>query len=305
MADRTPRDMVLLVDDDRDELHMLVEALEEAGLTVLVATGGEEALGILERATPDLIVMDAVMAGIDGFEACRNIRRQPRFALLPVIFLTGLKDTGHVLEGLAAGGVDYVAKPVIIAELVARIRIHISNARAAFNARVALDAAGRRLIAVDSTGAPLWCTPQSVSLLASHYGPIEDLAKDLPEPALLALKNALANRERKTTFKVGEGQRELSFAFLTEVSANEVLFVMGEADAGGEDKLAQGFGLTSREAEVLRWISRGKSNQDIAEILNISPRTAQKHLERIFAKLGVENRSSAAALALQALAKSV
>lgn len=297
-------DVVLLVDDDREELHMLVEALERAGFTALVATGGDEALRLLERVTPELIVMDAVMTGIDGFETCRNIRRQPRFALLPVIFLTGLKDTGYVLEGLAAGGVDYVTKPVIVEELLARIRIHMSNARTALNARVALDASGRHLLAANAAGRPLWCTPQAESLLTSMFGPIEDLSTDLPQAALSALKAALDNREREILLRVGERNCQLSFAFLAELDVDEQLVILREL--GGEDeerRLVEQFGLTSREAEVLIWISRGKSNSDIGEILGISPRTVHKHLERIFAKLGVENRSSATALALQAITK--
>jgi DNA-binding CsgD family transcriptional regulator len=82
------------------------------------------------------------------------------------------------------------------------------------------------------------------------------------------------------------------------------LFRLAEVTAGGDERLLQQtLQLTSREAEVLLWLSRGKANREIGEILSISPRTVNKHLEQIFIKLGVENRASAAARAVRALAR--
>jgi DNA-binding response OmpR family regulator len=87
------RDKILAVDDTPATLGLLTEALEKAGLTVLVARDGERALGLLEEITPDLVLMDAVMAGMDGFETCR-LRISSH---LPVIFMTGLSETDHVV----------------------------------------------------------------------------------------------------------------------------------------------------------------------------------------------------------------
>ena len=81
--------------------------------------------------------------------------------------MTGLSDTEHIVEGLEAGGVDYVTKPIVAGELLARIRVHLTNARMAQSARTALDAFGRFLFAVDGAGKVLWCTPQAVKLLAT------------------------------------------------------------------------------------------------------------------------------------------
>jgi DNA-binding CsgD family transcriptional regulator len=103
--------------------------------------------------------------------------------------------------------------------------------------------------------------------------------------------------------KVTAGERQLVFTFLSRTGPDEYLYRLTETGGGQEEIfLRQYLALTTREAEVLIWIARGKSNRDIADILNISPRTVNKHLEQIFTKLGVENRASAAALAVGALA---
>ena len=121
---------------------------------------------LLDQITPDLVLMDAVMPGMSGFESCRRIKREKMLAQLPVIFMTGLSETEHVVEGLAAGGVDYVTKPIVVDELLARIRVHLANARAAQGAGAALDASGRFLLATDRAGRLLWCTPKAKQLLA-------------------------------------------------------------------------------------------------------------------------------------------
>ena len=96
--------------------------------------------------------------------------------------------------------------------------------------------------------------------------------------------------------------RRIECSFVSSVGPDELLFRLAETGTSGEQqRLQQELALTAREAEVLLWISRGKSNRDIGEILQISPRTVNKHLEQIFVKLGVENRASAAAQAVRAL----
>jgi DNA-binding CsgD family transcriptional regulator len=98
--------------------------------------------------------------------------------------------------------------------------------------------------------------------------------------------------------------RRLEFLMLSPIGHNELLFRLSETSAGGEEHLLQqALQLTAREADVLLWVSRGKPNREIGSILSISPRTVNKHLEQIFVKLGVENRSSAAARAVRVLAR--
>jgi DNA-binding NarL/FixJ family response regulator len=201
MSERKAPDVVLVVDDSPETLRMLTDALDQAGMTVMVALDGSSAMKVVEQITPDIILLDAVMPGFDGFEACRRLKSEPALSHVPVVFMTGLSDTENIVRGLDAGGVDYVTKPVVIEEMLARIRVHLTNSR------------------------------------------------------------LLRHASSETT---------------------------------DPHDLRENFKLTSREAEVLSWLSKGKTNRDIAQILGLSPRTIDKHLEQIYAKLGVENRTAAA-----------
>jgi len=136
MRKRETRDIVLVVDDSPETLRLLTDALEDAGMTVLVAREGEHALSIVEKVLPDVILMDALMPGTDGFETCRRLKQNKALTHVPVLFMTGLSDTEHIIEGLEAGGVDYVTKPIVPGELLARIRVHLANARIAHSAVV-------------------------------------------------------------------------------------------------------------------------------------------------------------------------
>lgn len=299
------RDTVLVVDDTVETLGFLTATLDLAGYTVLVATDGESALKLLEQITPDLILMDAVMPGLDGFETCTRIKRDPRWAHVPVIFMTGLTDAGHVVKGLGTGGVDYVTKPVMVEELLARIRVHLENARIAQGGQTALDVSGRFMLATDESGALLWSTPRAQELLLRAFAVEGARGVRFAPPvieSLQRLREASAGLQPRTVIE--SGGLSLEFSFLSQAGDGEYLFRVKEARAEGdeESRLQQVLNLTWREAEVLLWISRGKSNRDIGEILGISPRTVNKHLEQVFVKLGVENRASAAARAVRALA---
>lgn len=302
----TRRDTVLVVDDTPETLGFLTDTLDHAGFTVLIATDGESALELVEQITPDLVLMDALMPGLDGFETCRRLKRDPRLVHLPVIFMTGLSETEHVVEGLAAGGVDYVTKPIAIDEMLARIRVHLANARSAHGSRAALDATGRFLLATDRKGNILWCTPKARQLLAELFPAARDGGKvGLPADVvenLLRLRQEGATRQ--PTCIVDIGARRVECSVLSPIGPNELLFRLSELSSGGDEQLLQqSLGLTTREAEVLLWLSRGKANREIGEILGISPRTVNKHLEQVFVKLGVGNRASAAARAVRLLTR--
>ncbi len=305
-ADAVPtarqRDVVLVVDDSPDTLGFLCQSLESAGHTVLVATDGNAALALIERIVPDLILLDAVMPGLDGFATCRALK-QGLAAHVPVIFMTGLSDTEHVVRGLDAGGVDYVSKPLMLDTLLARIRVHLGNARKAQSARDALDAMGRTLLALRPDGSPLWHTPQAQRMLAA----LEASPDALPSLAahLKTWLTSPATSSQALECRVDGGS--LRLRRLGQLSGQEILVSIEPvvsrevSEAYSCTRLAQRFALTPREAEVLLWLSRGKANRDIAEILSLSPRTVNKHLEHVFVKLGVEKRSAAAALATQVL----
>jgi DNA-binding NarL/FixJ family response regulator len=296
-------DTVLIVEDEPDSLRMLIAALERAEITVLVATSGKAALDLLERILPDLIIMDGVMPELDGFETTVRIKRNPLCANIPIIFMTGLAESEHLVEAFEVGVVDYVRKPVNIIELLARVRSHMVLGRAVHAGTASLDATGRLMLATDARGALLWCTPraeQAITRVAPGWSR-EDAA--LP-PALrgqverLLAKSDTAGASIRVEQPAGSGTLEL--VVIAHYRENEVLIRLNELNPELDiAKLHDQLQLTRREAEVLLWVSYGKSNGDISDVLTISPRTVQKHLERVYEKLGVETRSAAAAVAIR------
>lgn len=299
MTNRT-HEVVLVVDDNPETLDFLIAAIEGDGATVLVARNGEAALGVVDKIVPDIVLMDAVMPGMDGFATCRALKRLGALTHTPVIFMTGLSEPEHVVHALNSGGVDYLTKPIHLGELRARIQVHLANSRRAQGAAVALDASGRHLVAVSGAGALRWATPQALKL-----------AEDTPELTdrmLEKVKDWLALYGKTappvgTSVALGDSaDARFMLAYLGEVVPDEHLFRLIAAVGGRQsDLLAAHFGLTPREGEILTWVVQGKSNRDIGEILGLSPRTVNKHLEQVFAKMGVENRALAAVRATHVL----
>ncbi|HNA28870.1 MAG TPA: response regulator transcription factor [Thiobacillaceae bacterium] len=300
--DRLHNDIVLIVDDVPENLSLLHDALDEAGYTVLVATNGESALQRARQSRPDVILLDAVMPGMDGFEVARRLKADPQTQPIPVVFMTGLTETEHVLAAFAAGGADYVTKPIRPPEVLARIAAHMQNARQMKQARTALDAFGQATAALRAEdGRLLWATPLARKLLREYF----EMEGQGTPPRLLAWVHearAAARENREPPLVVARESRRL-LASLHDPAGpgheGEWLLVLREENhAAAIDALLAAFRLTTREAEVLYWVSKGKTNKDIGDILGTSPRTVNKHLEHVFEKLGVETRTAAAHLAL-------
>jgi len=292
------RDIVLVVDDSPDTLSFLTEAIERSGATVLVAVAGDLALALVDEITPDIILLDAVMPGMDGFETCRRLKAKGPLAHVPVIFMTGLSETEHIVKGLEAGGVDYVTKPIAPDEILARIRVHLAGARAAQSARAALDTTGRTLFAVDGQGAVLWSTPQAARLLA---GLDEPDGAGLPARARAWLAACLAGTAAGPLTLSDRSGIAHSLSFIGGTGDEILLRLARDPTEAGLERLRARLPVTGREAEVLLWLARGKASRDIGEILGLSPRTVTKHLEGIYAKLGVENRTAASLIAARHL----
>lgn len=298
-TDSKKRDVALVVDDSPETLRLLTDALDGAGMTVMVALDGAAAMRIVDQITPDIILLDAVMPGIDGFETCRKLKREAGLSNVPVIFMTGLADTEHIVQGLEAGGVDYVTKPIAVEEMLARIRVHLANARMTQSARAALDVSGRFLLAVNREGRLMWATPQAQRLLSDSLGTAEELV--LPDALRQWLDQAQKGKGGTKPMASVPDHPELRLYYMGGAGPNEFLLRLAKESSGELPKeFSSEFGLTVREAEVLSWLSKGKTNRDIAQILGLSPRTVDKHLEQIYAKLGVENRTAAAAIAANA-----
>ena len=294
------RDVALVVDDSPETLRLLTDALDGAGMTVMVAMDGAAAMRIVDQITPDIILLDAVMPGMDGFETCRRLKREAGLSNVPVIFMTGLAETEHIVRGLEAGGVHYVTKPIVIEEMLARIRVHLANARLTQSARAALDVSGRFLLAVSRQGKIVWATPQAQKLLSDNLAAGTNDEFVLPSPMLQWLEQAQKGNAGSKTPAIASfpDNEQLRLQYMGKLGPNEFLLRLAK-DSGTNmpAEFSSELGLTTREGEVLSWLSKGKTNRDIAQILGLSPRTVDKHLEQIYAKLGVENRTAAAAIA--------
>lgn len=122
-----PRAHILLVDDSQTDLRLLIELLTLRDLQVSIATNGSQALSVAERLQPNLILLDVRMPCMDGFTACRRLKETSATRAIPVIFLSAANELTDKLEGFAAGGVDYIAKPFEALEVIARVGVHLQR----------------------------------------------------------------------------------------------------------------------------------------------------------------------------------
>jgi CheY-like chemotaxis protein/DNA-binding CsgD family transcriptional regulator len=315
--DRADGTLVLIVDDVPDNLSLLHDALDDAGYTVLVATDGPSALARAASARPDILLLDALMPGMDGFEVARRLKAAPDTAAIPIVFMTSLTDTEHVVQAFGSGGVDYITKPIQPRQVLARMAAHTRVAKAQRQARNALDAFGHATLVVrPADGRLVWQTALARSLLRDHFG-CEGWSAPVPlidwlRRQLVALEQGqpvqpllTARGGRRLTLQMHAMTNGAAASSTGEGGAAddaedaEWLIVASEADdAAAIGVLVQAFRLTPREAEVLYWVARGKTNRDVGDILGASPRTVTKHMEHILQKLGVETRTAAAGLAL-------
>ena len=288
----TERPVILVVDDAPSSLGVLCEALEGASYTVLIAKDGETALERLELVTPDAILLDAMMPGLSGFDTSRRIKKTPGWMHIPIIFMTGLSDTQYVLEGFSSGGVDYVVKPIRVNEVLARLKTHVNNAQVTRLARDAIDVAGMGVVFVDALSRISWISPQAACWLKVLVASSNHADTERPGYLPASLDAALqleGGTVLLTTTEPLLSVRNMGAGMLGEI----MLLLERQQENNVTAAIFRHTELTSRETEVLSWIAKGKSNQDIAEILGLSFRTVKKHIEHIFNKLGVENRTAA------------
>ncbi|HKI60045.1 MAG TPA: response regulator [Mariprofundaceae bacterium] len=130
---------VLIVDDTPIQLKIAISIMENHGLSVSVASNGREAFKSIEKERPDLILLDIIMPGIDGFEVCSTLKRDPKYADIPILFLTAQTDEENIMTAFQAGAADYVTKPVNPPELLARVHTHLELANTIFELRGALE----------------------------------------------------------------------------------------------------------------------------------------------------------------------
>jgi DNA-binding response OmpR family regulator/DNA-binding CsgD family transcriptional regulator len=287
-------DVVLVVDDSPESLGMLNVALDNEGYTALVALSGLQAIAIAEKMPPDVVLLDAMMPEMDGFETCRRLKEI--LPHTPIIFMTGLTDVQDIVKGIEAGGVDYVTKPISPDEVIVRIKRHVATAKQALSAQDALDHAGKNVFCVSELGRLSWATPHVHEL-------IDQIADGNASPwaSLAKLIEQWLSTDTRENLQIDCFSKPLIIAYESEQQEMHLLRIV-QAQAKKEPAdLKNNLPVTKRESEVLYWVSYGKTSWEISQILAMSPRTVNKHLEQIYKKLGVDNRTSAAAISIRIL----
>ena len=292
---------ILIVDDVPANLGLLFEALTEAGYRALVAESGESALAQLDHEIPDMILLDYMLPGLDGIEVCKRLKKRPDCADVPVLFLTAVTEVEEKVRALEAGAVDYVTKPIQATEVLARVRTHlrISTLHKSLQEEIAMrreaeeqlrDSLDRALLVAAADGKIHFATRLAQTLLTRFFA--DRAADHLPNP-LQSLLNGSG-----TTPSLPHG---FEAKLLRPASADEMGVLELNCHDAPKPAILLNLGLTPREAEVLFWMSEGKTNGEIGIILSSARRTVEKHVERILEKLGVENRAAASRTALGAM----
>ena len=298
--------IVLIVDDTPGNLALLSDMLSEAGYRVLVATDGVSALEQIQYVKPDIILLDVMMPGIDGFETCKRLKANAATEAIPVLFMTGMSELENLLRGFGEGGLDYIVKPIRPAEVLARIDVHLAQTRNLIRAERLLDHSEFSAVAVNADGRIIWSTPAAKNWLADFKQQNGLADTHEPEACLPGRLLVWFSNWRQGLVKAGTEVKvhRIAAGFSLEASAceypHEYLLLLQREDAQWTPELLrERLKLTFREAEILMWIARGKTNKEIGLILTNSPRTVNKHLEHIFEKLGVSTRAAAVAMVLK------
>jgi DNA-binding response OmpR family regulator/DNA-binding CsgD family transcriptional regulator len=294
--ERQPRGRILVVDDTPANLSLLLDALTEAGHEILVAESGRSALSLLEHTTPDLVLMDLVMPGMDGITTCQRLKERSECRNVPVLFMTATDEPAQKLRAFEAGALDYITKPVfppeVLARVAAHLQIHALQKSLADELALRIEAENqlsqsldRAVLLADATGRIVFGTRLALDLLHKHFP--AQVADVLPPQFFGETQSA---------------ESPLVVRRFAERDRDDLrMFVLEERGSPPGPAALMQLGITARQAEVLYWIAQGKSNPDIATILGANVRTVHKHVEHIFQKLGLETRNAAMLAALEVL----
>lgn len=285
---------VLIVDDTPSNLALLSDMLADAHYRVLVATDGLTAIDQTRYLKPDIILLDVMMPGLNGFDTCSRLKNNPETRNIPIVFMTGLNELDDLLRGFEEGAIDYIVKPIRPAEVLVRIEVHLAQNRNLRRAEHLLDQYRLAAVAVTACGHVTWISP-AASEICLTIAPERTLETGDPLPAAL-LQPFLAWQRTADAASIAAAGLLISPSPCRQTNEYLLLLQAGQDSCGlNPEQLKAKLKITSREAEILMWIARGKTNKEIGQILNTSPRTVNKHLEHIFEKLGVSTRSAAVA----------
>lgn len=304
MMNKLINETVLIVDDTPENLAVLSDMLSEYGYRVLVAVDGLSALEQINHLQPDIILLDVIMPGIDGFETCHRLKENHATKDIPIIFMTGLSELDDLLKGFKEGAVDYIVKPIRPAEVIARIDAQLSQKHNTQRVEQTLSHTGFSAIAFNKYGIITWLSISANKILSDccPLGQVDSTTiqndQFLPQTLLEQIIPKIKDQQVPLT-DVQLGSQYSGKIVPSSIDDEYMLLIQKSSQEWDLASLKASFGLTAREAEILMWVSCGKTNKEVGLILNTSPRTVNKHLEHIFEKLGVPTRTAAVARVLK------
>lgn len=301
--------IVMIIDDTPENLALLSDTLSDAGYRVLVATDGESALEQIDYLQPDIILLDVLMPGIDGFETCQRLKSKPQTAAIPILFMTALSELDKLLQGFDEGAVDYLVKPVRPPEVLARLEVQLKQLQNIQRAETVVNNSPYAALVLDNTGIITWVSAAGLHWLCEFYQLLPEQIKigtELSKPLLdwFKVQIQLSNNNDSSDFNQVINDVHFTVKLQRRVHNSEYLLVLEKySNQWNVESVKNSLGLTLREAEILMWISKGKTNKEVGLILESSPRTVNKHLEHIFEKLGVATRAAAVSIVMQRTSK--
>ena len=224
---RAQRGTLLAVDDRVRNVELLQSTLGAEGYEVVAATSGAQALDCVALKVPDLILLDVMMPGMDGFEVCQRLKRDPRTADVAVIFLSAAGDKDSIIRGIQMGGVDYVTKPFTKEELLARVNTHVTLKHLLDRNRSLLQAR-HRLVAeeIEDMKRPLRAITQNLGELSRKLEPMGNGVNKLLNETLTIAKDALGHLSRELLGWGSDASHEPSTEF--PVSSKQLEELIGK-----------------------------------------------------------------------------
>ncbi len=331
-----PKETILIVDDTPANLHFLDELLTKKGYRTRLAPNGGRALSSIRAAVPDLVLLDIMMPGMDGYEVCQTLKADELAQDIPVIFISALDEVFDKMKAFSSGGVDYITKPFQPEEVLARIETHLDLRRL----RLSLQEKNQALKTANNTleekvEARTIALKTEIEQRKSHQQEKDRLFELAQQQSdqLRSLTNLLikAQQNQRQGLSTGleqelqpkidllrthlntlqamfppdhDSQMVVTMAatirllaemesYINQVTANLDQAAVAEQEMSSNPLLQ----LSAREREVLRLVSEGKSNAEVAEILSVSVNTVYTYLKRIRQKLNLQHVSSLAIFA--------
>lgn len=278
--------IVLIIDDEEKNLQLIGRLLRCLDIDITLASSGHEALTLLQTLSPELIMLDIIMPSMTGFDVCRNLKQHQKLSQIPIIFLSAKSDIEDIIEGFKLGARDYITKPFIREELIARVETQlaiIKNERKLKQLNDGLEAKIReKTNTLLQTNEKLSDYNRALTVLMDKRD--EDRRElenqvmvntvELILPSIEQLKETRLNTQQKELLRICE----------------ENIIKITSSFAGNFKNNGKIAGLTHRELTIANYIAKGKSSQEISTILNISESTTNFHRNNIRKKLGIKNK---------------